>query len=344
MTGQTTTPGFPWVMTILLAFAAIIYLTFVANLLGARSSDAAGRGMALGFAAIQGLALWLVIGVLFAIAFYRGGMPGYAMAAAIVFVPWSGMAAGSATGLYMERHGEWLIAVPIVLPLLLILYAFWARFTGWHVALPPGPTTALLGGAVIVLTLVPLVLTTIEYMPNPERDAVREAAVKAQEADYKKRQEETEAAEAAQFAKLGPDSSLRDYLEFLPPGHTRFKDAVAGARLVKTRNADARALLNEGMIGEMADLWDLRVDPLVVCQAYGNALKAMANKVRRTEPGFINAAIEIEWQLPNIEWLVGAKCDLGDALAEAETRIREVSDSSRVTSIADRLGELRRQR
>lgn len=343
MTAQTTAPGFPWVMTILLAFAAIIYLTFVANLLGARGSDAAGRGMALGFAAFQGLALWLIIGILFAIAFYRGAMPGYAMAAAIVFVPLSGIAAGSATGLYMERHGEWLIAVPIVLPLLLVLYAFWARFPGWHDALPSGATTAVLGGAVVVLTAVPLVLTTIEYMPNPERDAARAAAAKAQEAEYERRQREVEATEAAQFAKLGPDSSLRDYLEFLPPGHTRFKDAVAGARLVKTRNADARALLDEGMIGELADLWDLRVDPLAVCQAYGNALKAIANKIRRTEPGFINAALEIEWQLPNIEWLVGAKCDLGDALAEAETRIREVSDSSRVTGIADRLAELRKR-
>jgi hypothetical protein len=344
MTAQTTAPGFPWVMTILLAFAAIIYLTFVANLLGARGSDAAGRGMALGFAAFQGLALWLVIGILFAIAFYRGSMPGYAMAAAIVFVPLSAIAAASATGLYMERHGEWLIAVPIALPPLLALYAFWARFVGWHDALPSGPTTAILGGAVVVLTIVPLVLTTIEFMPNPERDAAREAAVKAQEAEYKKRQEEAEAAEAAQFSKLGPDSSLRDYLEYLPPGHTRFKDAVAGARLVKTRNADARALLNEGMIGELADLWDLRVDPLAVCQAYGDALKGMASKVSRSQRAYISAALDIEWQLPNIEWLVGAKCDLGDALTEAETRIREVADSARVTKIADRLGELRQRR
>ncbi len=344
MTAQTTAPGFPWVMAILLALAAIIYLTFAANLLGARGSDAAGRGMAMGFAAIQGLVLWLVIGVLFAIAWFRGSMPGYAMAAAIVFVPLSAIAAASATGLYMERHGAWLIAVPLALPPLLALYASWARFAGWHDALPSGPTTAILGGAVVALTIVPLVLTTIEYMPNPERDAAREAAVKAQEEEYRKRQEEAEAAEAARFAKLGPDSSLRDYLEFLPPGHTRFKDAVAGARLVKTRNADARTLLDEGMIGELADLWDLRVDPLAVCQAYGNALKVMANKVRRTEPGFIDAALDIEWQLPNIEWLVGAKCDLGDALAEAETRIREVSDSSRLTGVAKRLAELRRQR
>jgi hypothetical protein len=343
MTAQSTSPGFPWVMTILLALAAIIYLTFLANLLGARGSDAAGRGMALGFAAIQGLVLWLLIGILFAIAYYRGAMPGYAMAAALVLVPLSAIAAASATGLYMERHGEWLIAAPIALPPLLALYAFWARFPGWHDALPSGATTAVLGGAVVLLTLVPLVLTTIEYMPNPERDAAREAAAKAQEQEYERRQREVEADEAAQFAKLGPDSSLRDYLEFLSPGRARFREAVAGARLVKSRNTDAASLLDEGKIGELVDLWDLRIDASAVCKSYGNALTAAAGRITRAQPGYINSAIDIEWQLPNIEWLVGAKCDLADALGEVEARIREIADSPRLTAIADRLAELRKR-
>ena len=48
-------------MTILFVLAVLLYGPFIANILTARSSDAAGRGMSLGFAVIQGLVLWIVL-------------------------------------------------------------------------------------------------------------------------------------------------------------------------------------------------------------------------------------------------------------------------------------------
>lgn len=344
MARQTTTNGFPWIMTILLVFAALLHAAFAGSLLDARGSDPAGRGMALGFAAILGLVLWVVLASLFAIAFFKGSMPGYALAAAIVFLPLSAIAAASATGLYNERHGDWLIAVPLALPPLLALYALWARVVGLHAALPPGSTSAVLGGAVVVLTIAPLVLTTIEYMPNPERDAARAAAAKAQEEDAEKRRQEALAAEAARFARLGPDSPLGDYLDYLPPGDPRFREAVAGARLVRTRNADAVALLEAGRLGELADLWRLDIDPASVCAAYGMALKAAAGKVSRVNSNYIGAAIDLERQLVNIEWLVTARCDLRAALGEVEANVRTVADSARLTEFADKLAALGKPR
>lgn len=344
MAGQTTSSGFPWGMTILLVFAALLYAGFVGSLLDVRGSDPAGRGMALGFAAILGLVLWVALASLFAIAFFKGSMPGYAMAAAIVFLPLSAIAAASAIGLYNERHGDWLIAVPLAMPPLLALYALWARVVGWHVALPPGSTTAILGGAIVVLTVVPLVLTTIEYMPNPERDAARAAAARVQQEEAEKRRQEALAAEAARFARLGPESSLGDYLEYLPPGDPRFRQAVAGARLVKTRNADAVALLKDGRLGELADLWRLDIDPAAVCEAYGLALKAAAGRVSRVNSNYIGAAIDLERQLVNIEWLVTARCDLREALGEVEANVRTVADSARLTEFADKLAALGKRR
>jgi hypothetical protein len=343
MADQSSSHGFPWGTTILLVIAAFLYVAFIANLLGSRGSDAAGRGMALGFAAIAGLILWAVLAALFAVAFFNGRMPGYATAAAIVLVPLSAIAAAAAAGLYSERHGDWLIAAPLLLPPLLAVYALWARLSGWHETLAPGPTTALLGGAIVVLTAVPLVLATIEYMPDPARDAARAAELKAREDELKKREQEALAEEEARFARLGPHSTLRDYFEYLAPGHPRFKEAVAGARLLESRTADAAALLQEGQIGGLAELWRLDIDPAAVCSAYGAALRAEAGKIAKTRPDYISVAIDLEWQLPNIAWLVGARCDLGEPLAEAEARVRAVSDSPRLDKLADTLAELRQR-
>jgi hypothetical protein len=344
MADQPSPHAFPWGTTILLFIAAFLYVAFIANLLGSRGSDAAGRGMALGFAAIAGLILWVVLATLFAVAFFNGRMPGYATAAAIVLVPLSAIAAAAAAGLYSERHGDWLIAVPLLLPPLLALYGLWARLSAWHGTFEPGPTTALLGGAIVVLTVVPLVLTTIEFMPDPARDAARAAELKAREDELKKREQEALAEEAARFARLGPDSSLRDYFEYLAPGDSRFKEAVAGARLLKSRTADAAALLQEGQIRGLAELWRLDVDPAAVCSAYGAALSSEAGKIVKTRSDYISVAIDLEWQLPNIAWLMGRGCDIAEALAEAEARIRAVSDSSRLDKLADTLAGLREHR
>lgn len=344
MAAQTTSPGFPWGMTILLVLAALLYPAFLANLLDMRGNDAAGRGMALGFAAILGFILWLVIASLFAVAVFGGSMPGYAIAAALVFVPLSAIAAVSAAGLYNEDHGGWLIAVPLLLPLLLVLYALWARFVDWHESLPPGPTTAVLGGAVVVLTIVPLVMTVIEFAPNTARDVARAEQARAAEAGEQKRQQEAEAEGAARLARLGPDSSLADYLDFLPPGDPHFRDAVAGARLVKSRNVDSVALLNEGRLRELADLWQLDVDPAAVCEAYAAALRVEAGKVTRMNPNHIGAAIDFERQLANMEWLVEAGCDLGEALGDVEANVRAVADSTRLIDFADKVAALRTSR
>ena len=100
-------------------------------------------------------------------------------------------------------------------------------------------------------------------------------------------------------------SPLRDYLEYLPPGDPRSATALAGARLVKSRAADAVALLKEGKIDDLPDLWRLDIDPAAVCEAYGAALQAAAAKIDRTRSNYIGIAIDLERQLPNIKWLAG---------------------------------------
>ncbi len=332
--------GLPYGAIALLVVAFFLYAGFLANLLGSRGTDLAGRGMALGFAATIGVALWLVLTALFVVAWFNGRLPGWLAVTGLIFLPLSAIAAAAAAGLAEERGG-WLMAAPVLLPPLLALLALWGRLPALHDMLPVGPTSAVLGGAVVLLTVVPLVIGWIETAPDPERDAARAEQRRLYEEEAQRRERQARDEEEARFARLGPDASLADYLDFLSPGSPHHAQAMDGVRLVKSRNQDAVALLREGRLNDLEALWQLDLDPAQVCQAYGAALQAQAMKIDRSQPGYVSAALDVEWQLPNMKWLAAARCDLGRALALVEPRVRAIADNARLTGIADQVAALR---
>jgi hypothetical protein len=76
----------------------------------------------------------------------------------------------------------------------------------------------------------------------------------------------------AKYARLGPDSSLRDYIE-AQHWYLSGVDILAGARQVRSRQGDAIAMLDDGMIMELDDLWQLDPAPTkALCGTYGKAL------------------------------------------------------------------------
>ncbi|MDP2330878.1 MAG: hypothetical protein Q8M19_09310 [Reyranella sp.] len=333
--------GFPYGAIGLFVVALLLYAAYAALLLDSRSGDAAGRGMAMGLAAIVGLMLWIAIAGLFALAWFNGRLPAWAAVAAIAVVPLSGVAVAVAAGLSDDR-GRWLMAAPFLLPPVLALYALWGRLPGLHDVLPVAPTSAVLGGMAVLLTAVPLALGVLEVLPNAARDAAEAERQRLLEEDERQRLEELRREEEAWFSQLGPTSSLRDYLPYLPPGNARSRQTLAGARLVLSRNADAVALLKEGRLPSLADLWQLDLDPAAVCDAFSSALRTEAVKIDRTRSNHLSIAMDLERQLPNISWLAGARCDLDEALADLERRLRAVSDSPRFDAFADTLASIRR--
>ena len=116
---------------------------------------------------------------------------------------------------------------------------------------------------------------------------------------------------------------------------------MAKARQVKSRQSDVVALLEKfssdngpyrsrGEIEYLEVLWRLDIEATpAVCKAYGDALRQEAENVRKfSHDQRPNDAWEVkealERQLPNIKWLIGEHCDLGDTLAVVETRVREL--------------------
>jgi len=341
MKDQTLSGGAPYGAIALIAIAFLLYSGFLANLLGSRGTDLAGRGMALGFAAIIGLVLWLVLTGLFVLAWFNRRLPGWLALAALIVLPLSAIAAAAAAGLAEER-GWWLMTAPVALPPLLALLALWGRLPALHGVLPAGPMTAALGGAIAILTVVPLVMGWIETMPNPQRDAQRAEQRRQYEQETARRAQQAGEEEEARFARLSPASPLGEWLDYLPPDGPRHAEALAGARLVKSRNQDAIALLQDGHLTDLEMLWRLDLDPLQVCEAYGAALQAQAMKIDRSQPGSVSASLDIEWQLANMKWLVAARCELDHALVLAESRVRAIADNARLTDIADQVATMRR--
>ena len=152
------------------------------------------------------------------------------MATAIVVLPLSAIAAAAAAGLAEERGG-WLMAAPILLPPLLILYGLWGRMPAWHETFPVVITSIVLGGAIVLLTAAPLAVAAIEIMPDPARDAARvEEDRRRVEEMRRQEQQAREAFERRSSPAWGQTLPSRDYLEYLPPGDPRSPAALAGAR------------------------------------------------------------------------------------------------------------------
>ena len=75
------------------------------------------------------------------------------------------------------------------------------------------------------------------------------------------------------------------------------------------------ALLGKMPLGELAELSQFNVLPTrELCAAYGNALSTLANRIAETQGDHLAAAIDLEWQMPNLKWLITAKCDLNGPL------------------------------
>jgi hypothetical protein len=325
---------------ILLGLAGILYALMLANLVDIGSTDAAGRGLDRAFAALAGLLLWILLAILLIVGGVKGYMPVLAAMVAAILLPVSAVGAVAAAELY-ERQGGWPILVLAVLPPAFAFYALWARMPQLHKSFPPPSTSAVVGLAVVLMTAGSLAAKWHAERPDPARQARLAAEQRAQQEEEQRRVQQVRAREEAAFAQLGPDSSLADYLPYLRGDHA--PAALVGIRLVKSRQADAIALLQQGRLGDLTELREFNVEPTTgLCRAYGKALAAAAAQASpHVRSDYLASATDLERQLPNIKWLMGVHCDLDEALALLETNLRAVADSPRMTGFADTLGKLR---
>src|SRR5437764_1643345 len=89
---------------VLTAIAALLWVLSLATLASLGHSDAAGNALGEAYAAIQIIALWLLLSLMTVITALKGRAPWPAVAAAAVIVPLSGFVAMSAAELLTRAH------------------------------------------------------------------------------------------------------------------------------------------------------------------------------------------------------------------------------------------------
>ena len=318
----------------LLAAAILSYIPWLLALVNAPSWAAPGTGSgeerfseawAIGFTLLFGTPLWLAIGGLMFFAWRRGSAPhGWTMASAILY-PLGLIATFGASQTWLAWPGGWSILVPALLPPLLALYSIWVlvpslAFSARRLA----PAVALGLTALVASASIPFAL--IDPAGYPAR-----LAAHRQRWNETFARRDTEAQQAALrweagIRKLGPESPLAAWLEYVngsvgsEPLH---QQALDGARHANGRQADAIALLDNGQIRRLAEMWQLNltVTP-ALCAAYDRALVRLATT---DEPMESEVGGWLEQQLPNIKILLAADCDLANGRGAAAARATKVA-------------------
>jgi hypothetical protein len=334
---------FPTGFVVVFCVTCLLFAITAETVADSRSSDAAGNALSDAFAAMVAGALWIALAVLLVMARVGGAMVRWAPPTLVVLVPAAAVAFFFAMGRFGEGDRSALVAV-VALPLLLILYAGWARFPALHATLKPAGTSVVLLALAGVLTVGTILVDRSARLPSPQAQADHAAAEKARLEAAAKVERQAREQEVAAFVKLGPDSHLADYLPYLR--NRAFVDrALEGIQKVKTRQEDAIALVNQRPLADLTELWQWNLlATREMCEAYGNAFLAAVNRITTANSDYLSRAMDLEWQMPNLKWMIGSKCDLSGPLERAETNIKAVADSDRLRNFAATLGELKSAR
>ena len=307
-------------------FACLLYFLMIIGLHGMGCCDPNGgiwhlahssrqdfQDLFAGFLLLNTFVLWVVLGFQLLMGAFNVETPRRAAILTFVLHPLTFAAAFAAIDL-RERYDGWAIVVPVLLPPLIGLYAIWARFPQLHKK-PPGKFTSVIWAAILVLTIAPIPLFFVDARAYPERQKERIAAAQA----FNDRQRQLL---DASLARLTPESSLRDYLDYERLFYQK-QQWLEGVRRVKSRQTDAVMLLRDGHIDRLRDLWQFEIEATPsLCEAFDHALRRMAAQIGPPRPNAPGVANLFAYQLPNIKWLISAHCNLEDALTDLDTRLR----------------------
>src|SRR5277367_6629909 len=114
----------PIALIVLLVIACVPYSLMLASAATPMSGGDAVVGEAIA-ALFFIFALWVVLAIMLVVGGVTGAMPRQVAIVAVILVPTSGVAATVALDM-CSRHMPWAIVFDIVLPALIVFYAFWA--------------------------------------------------------------------------------------------------------------------------------------------------------------------------------------------------------------------------
>jgi hypothetical protein len=288
------------------AFALLLWLAMVPMLNSLTGSDAAGNGMAQGFAALAIFATWAMLGVLFLIAWGKGEMPIVAALAGLVLIPASCVVAMMALDLLSHPYDPpyfWPIIPPTAIPPLVVVFCFWTVMPPARAAIPAGVAAGAIWGAVFILCIA---IVPMQMLRNAANEAKAEAERREEQA----------------FVALPKDAPLWDWVPYLSSRNAmRQTAAVEGIRKLARRQSEAEIMLDRGdfplgFIGQ----FDIDLTP-AVCEKTLTLLRSRAAQLVPPKPDtqpYSQVAVPVGEALTALSWLIGYGC-----ASDAEVRAWE---------------------
>ena len=292
---------------VLLVLTVLLWIGLAAGSLSLHASDPAGNALAQSFAALGGIALWLLLALLLLAAAGVGAMPLAGAVLSFLLVPASGFAVQAAlAALGKDRRLKWPAVVPAAIPGLLIAYSLWCALPALRSLLGPTAATAGAFGPVLVLSALAWAARLGHARARaaaPGKSAEEAAADAAREEEERRRRSE----EA--FRSLTPDSPLWEWWTYTEPGSELRGQALEGARRVKSRQADVAKMLGQGKRSVFLAVPALDLEATEeIEQAIRAFLQDQVKRLMPYDPAKpMPTSVVTEWfeaYFPTIRWLV----------------------------------------
>ena len=282
-------------------------------------------GMIVGFVMIGTIPLWFGLGAFLWSALARARLARPAAAAAWLLFAFSAYAAFWSFQL-MGTDPNWLSVVPVLLPLLVVAFGWWAQRRAGAAALP----RAAYAFAAAALAL--LGLFSMEYAREEARAAEGRRAYEA----------EIARSEAEFRAHLRDARQVDALLVHFTEGAERHEPTLEAIRRLTSRQADAIRLLDSGRtLQDLIYLYAFGLEPTPeLCRAYRTALERLVDRLGDTGRDDRAMPVDVEQQGWNIDWLLTNGCDLSEPLRRAAERIRPLDPTyaERLDTAAGQVG------
>jgi hypothetical protein len=282
----------------------MVWAALVATLSSLGDSDPAGNGLEEAFAGFEIIVVWILLAILLVVTGVLGVMPWPGVAAAVVLLPASGIAALVALGLLADRVTPpflWPIVVPAVVPPIVVAFGFWTLLPRLRAVVP---ARIAVGGAWGITLLLCVAMWPLSMV----RDRVVQLDLRAQEKW------------ATDFAALPPDAPLWQWTPFLQTRNDlRADDVLRRIGKLDRRQADAELMLDQGGF-PLRYLGSMNLDPSpAVCDKARALLRRRVRplvlKTQNSRP-YADVADEVEGALAAMHWLTDHGCSCkAEALA-----------------------------
>lgn len=288
---------------ILSVLALLFYALHVATLASLTGSDPAGNAYAQAYAAVEIIFLWLLLGGVTLIAFFKGDMPRPAAVFAFLLVPASAIVSFEVLTL-LTRPAQapylWPLIIPVAIPPLVVAYCFWSLLPGLRARIPANLASGFIWGLVFLLCAAIVPFGKVRNAADDRAAAVLEKY----EAD---------------LASLPADAPLWDWAPFFNTrNETRLDEMLKHIATLDRRQADAELMLERGDF-PLRFIGRLDLTPTAaLCDKARALLRSkvapLVLAVPQSKP-YRDIAGETYDALTALKWLIGYDCD---ATAEAK--------------------------